>query len=133
MDGHFVPNITFGSIVVQAVRRSINKLDPARPVELVKYVPHLCDVILVMTVNPGFGEQGFLPEALRKISCLRNLCDQRGLDPVIEVGGGVNSNSARATFEAGANVIVAGSAIFGAPECAASRKAWRRRANDPTR
>ncbi len=180
MDGHFVPNITFGPIIVEAVRRSTNKpinvhlmiaeperyvdifaeagadhllvqaepsatlhlhrilsqirslgkkagvvLDPASSVELVKYVLHLCDVILVMTVNPGFGGQGFLPEVLPKISCLRNLCDQRGLDPVIEADGGVNSNSAPAAVEAGANAIVAGSAIFGAPDYAAAISAIR--------
>ena len=143
MDGRFVPNITIGPVVVEAVRRCTQKplnvhlmiveperylaafakagadhllvqaepsatihlhrvlsqihdlgkkagvvLDPASPIELIEYVLHLCDVILVMTVNPGFGGQKFLPEMLPKIRRLRQLCDARGLDPVIEVDGG---------------------------------------------
>jgi ribulose-phosphate 3-epimerase len=100
-------------------------LDPASPIELVTYVLHLCDVILVMTVNPGFSGQGFLPEMLPKISCLRDLCDRKGLDPVIEIDGGVNCSSAPAAVEAGANAVVAGSAIFGAPDYAAAISAIR--------
>ena len=136
MDGRFVPNITIGPVVVEAVRRSTQKplnvhlmivepdrylaafakagadhllvqaepsatihlhrvlsqihdlgkkagvvLDPASPTELIEYVLHLCDVILVMTVNPGFGGQKFLPEMLPKVRRLRQLCDTRGLEP----------------------------------------------------
>jgi ribulose-phosphate 3-epimerase len=69
-------------------------LDPASPTELIEYVVHLCDVILVMTVNPGFGGQKFLPEMLPKVRRLRQLCDTRGLNPVIEVDGGQNCESA---------------------------------------
>ncbi|MBV9521224.1 MAG: ribulose-phosphate 3-epimerase, partial [Alphaproteobacteria bacterium] len=100
-------------------------LDPASPVELLDYVLHLCDVVLVMTVNPGFGGQTFLPEILPKIRRLRELCRARGLDPVIEVDGGQNCASAGAAIEAGANAIVAGSAIFGAADYAAAIAAIR--------
>jgi ribulose-phosphate 3-epimerase len=181
MDGRFVPSISFGPVVVEAVRRSTRKplnvhlmivepercladfaragadhlivqaepsatthlhrvlsqihdlgkkagavLDPASPIELIEYVLHLCDVILVMTVNPGFGGQRFLPEMLPKIRRLRQLCDDRGLDPVIEVDGGQNCASAGEAIAAGANAIVAGSAIFGAPDYAAAIAAIRR-------
>ncbi len=92
-------------------------LDPASPPELVEYVLHLCDIILVMTVNPGFGGQSFLPEMLPKIRRLRAMCAERGLDPVIEVDGGENAETAGQAAAAGATAIVAGSAIFGAKDC----------------
>lgn len=180
MDGRFVPNISFGPIIVEAVRRSTQKLlnvhlmiaeperyladfaragadhllvqaepsatlhlhrvlsqirdlgkkagavlDPASPIALIEYVLHLCDVILVMTVNPGFGGQKFLPEMLPKIRRLRRLCNARGLDPVIEVDGGQNCENAGEAIEAGANAIVAGSAIFGALDYAGAITAIR--------
>ena len=180
MDGRFVPNITFGPVIVEAARRSTKKplnvhlmiveperhldafaaagadhlliqaepsstihlhrvlsrirdlgkkagavLDPASPIDFVEHVLHLCEVILVMTVNPGFGGQRFLPEMLPKIRRLRQLCDERGLDPVIEVDGGLNCASAADALAAGANAIVAGSAIFGAPDYAAAIAAIR--------
>ena len=100
-------------------------LDPASPTELIEYVLHLCDVILVMTVNPGLGQK-FLPEMLPKIRRLRQLCDARGLNPVIEVDGGQNCESARQAIEAGANAIAAGSAIFGSPDYAAAIAAIRK-------
>jgi ribulose-phosphate 3-epimerase len=173
MDGRFVPNITFGPAVLQAIRRSTAKplnvhlmiveperyiaafagagadhllvqaepgstihlhrvlssiralgkkagavLDPATPPELVEYVLHLCDVILVMTVDPGFGGQRFLPEMLPKIRRLRAMCAERGLHPVIEVDGGENATTAAQAAAAGATAIVAGSAIFGAKDYA---------------
>jgi ribulose-phosphate 3-epimerase len=173
MDGRFVPNITIGPVVLQAIRRSTEKplnvhlmiveperylvafanagadhllvqaepgptihlhrvlskiralgkkagvvLDPATPPELVEYVLHLCDVILVMTVNPGFGGQNFLPEMLPKILRLRAMCAERGLRPVIEVDGGENATTAAWAAAAGATAIVAGSAIFGAKDYA---------------
>ena len=169
MDGRFVPNITIGPVVLQAIRRSTTKplnvhlmiveperylvtfaeagadhllvqaepgstihlhrvltqiralgkragvvLDPASPPELIEYVLHLCDILLVMTVNPGFGGQSFLPEMLPKIRRIRSICTERGLDPVIEVDGGENVITARQAATAGATAIVAGSAIFGA-------------------
>ena len=168
MDGRFVPNITIGPIVLQAIRRSTAKplnvhlmiveperylaafadagadhllvqaepgstihlhrvlskiralgkkagvvLDPASPPELVEYVLPVCDIILVMTVNPGFGGQTFLPEMLPKIMRLRAMCAERGLHPMIEVDGGENTTTAAQASAAGATAIVAGSAIFG--------------------
>ncbi len=173
MDGRFVPNITLGPAVLQAIRRSTAKplnvhlmiveperylaafagagadhllvqaepgstihlhrvlskiralgkkagavLDPATPPDLVEYVLHLCDVILVMTVNPGFGGQSFLPEMLPKIRRLRAMCAERGLNPVIEVDGGENATTAAQAARAGATAIVAGSAIFGTKDYA---------------
>src|SRR4029077_17156276 len=93
-------------------------LDPATPPELVEYVLHLCDVILVMTVNPGFGGQTFLPEMLPKIARLCAICAERGLHPVIEVDGGENRATAAQAAAAGATAIVAGSAIFEAKDYA---------------
>jgi ribulose-phosphate 3-epimerase len=167
MDGHFVPNITIGPLVVKAIRRSTAKplnvhlmiveperylktfadagadhllvqaepgstihlhrvlsqiralgkkagvvLDPASPPDMIEYVLHLCDIILVMTVNPGFGGQAFLPEMLPKIRRIRQMCAERGLSAIIEVDGGENAETAGQAAGAGATAIVAGSAIF---------------------
>src|SRR5262249_29270691 len=101
-------------------------LDPARPPELIEYVLPLCDIILVMTVNPGFGGQTFLPEMLPKIRRVREMCLRRGLDPVIEVDGGENQTTARRAVAAGATAIVAGSAIFGSKDYKAAIWANRR-------
>lgn len=81
---------------------------------------HLCDVILVMTVNPGFGGQKFLPEMLPKIRELRRLCTAKGLDPWIEVDGGQNGENAALAIAAGLDAIVAGLPIFGSGDYAAS-------------
>lgn len=171
MDGQFVPNITIGPVVLDAIRRSTRKpinvhlmmveperyldsfakagadhivvqaeagstihlhrtltqirdlgkkagvaLDPASSPDLIEYVLHLCDVVLVMTVNPGFGGQAFLPEMLPKIRQLRTICAERNLHPVIEVDGGENMTTAAQAATAGATAIVAGSAIFGASD-----------------
>jgi ribulose-phosphate 3-epimerase len=101
-------------------------LDPASPLAFIEQVLHLCDIVLVMTVNPGFGGQTFLPEMLPKIRDLRALCESRGLDPWIEVDGGQNGENAGQTIAAGANAIVAGSAIFGARDYAQAIAALRR-------
>jgi ribulose-phosphate 3-epimerase len=100
-------------------------LDPASPPEMIEYILHLCDVILVMTVNPGFGGQTFLPEMLPKIRRIRTLCAERGLHPVIEVDGGENATTAAQAAAAGATAIVAGSAIFGAKDYKAAIAAIR--------
>jgi len=100
-------------------------LDPASPIEFVEHVLHLCDVVLVMTVNPGFGGQKFLPETLPKIRRLRQLCRERGLEPAIAVDGGQNCTSAEEAIAAGASAIIAGSAIFGTPDYAAAIAAIR--------
>ena len=173
MDGRFVPNISFGPVVIEAVRRATAKplnvhlmiveperllediaragadhllvqcepastihlhrvlsriralgkkagavLNPASPIAFVEEVLHLCDIVLVMSVNPGFGGQAFLPEVLPKIRKLRRLCDARGLDPWIEVDGGQDGANAWQAVVAGANALVAGSAIFGASDYA---------------
>lgn len=95
-------------------------LDPASPISFVEHVLHLCDVVLVMTVNSGFGGQTFLPEMLPKIRDLRRLCLSKGLDPWIEVDGGQDSENAALAVDAGADVIVAGTAIFGSDNYAAA-------------
>jgi len=181
MDGRFVPDISFGAVAVEAVRRATKKpinvhlmiveperhlerfveagadhllvqcepsstihlhrvlsrvrelgrkagvvLDPASPVAFAEQVLHLCDVILVMTVNPGFGGQAFLPETLPKIGELRRLCRARNLDPWIEVDGGQNGENAWRAVEAGADAIVAGTAIFKSADYRAAIVALRR-------
>src|SRR5207248_4991276 len=78
-------------------------LNPASPIDFIEYVLHLCDIVLVMSVNPGFGGQPFLPEVLPKIREVRRLCEQRALDPWIEVDGGQNGVNAWQAGEAGAN------------------------------
>ena len=83
-------------------------IDPGSPIAFVENVLHLCDVVLVMTVNPGFGGQKFLPEVLPKITALRRLCDTRGLNPYIEVDGGQNGDNAWQAVDAGADALVAG-------------------------
>lgn len=88
-------------------------LNPASPISMVENVLHVCDLVLVMSVNPGFAGQAFLPEVLPKIRELRHLCDARGLDPWIEVDGGLNGENAWRVVEAGANALVAGSDVFG--------------------
>lgn len=101
-------------------------LDPATPPDFVEYVLHLCDVILVMTVNPGFGGQHFLPEVLPKIRWLRAKCEAHGLQTVIEVDGGQDPATIGQVVEAGATGIVAGSAIFHAADYGAAIAAIRR-------
>jgi ribulose-phosphate 3-epimerase len=163
MDGHFVPNISFGPAAVAAMRphskkvfdthlmiapcdpyleafakagsdiitvhveagphvhrslqaiRALGKragvtLNPATPIETIENVIDLVDLILVMSVNPGFGGQAFIPAALDKIARARALAGARPVD--IEVDGGVTSDNAAAVARAGANVLVAGSATF---------------------
>ena len=173
MDGRFVPNITLGPVVIEAIRRATAKplnvhlmmvepermledfvkagadhllvqcepastihlhrvlsrirelgvkagvvIDPGSPIAFVEHVLHLCDVVLVMTVNPGFSGQKFLPEMLPKISALRRLCDTRGLNPYIEVDGGQSGENAWQAVDAGADALVAGSAVFGSDDYA---------------
>ena len=175
MDGRFVPDISFGPGVVEAVRRVAHKplnvplrvveparsieryaragadhllvqaepgstihlhrvlsrvrelgcrpgvvIDPATPAEWIDPVLHLVDIILVMTVNPGLGGQAFLPETLPKIAALRARCRELGLTPHIEADGGQNDETVGATVAAGADVIVAGTAIFGSSDYVAA-------------
>jgi ribulose-phosphate 3-epimerase len=173
MDGRFVPNITIGPLIVNAIRpytqktidvhlmivepekyvadfakagadiisvhaehnasphlhrtlgqiRELGKkagvvLNPSTPLEFIEYVLDLCDLVLIMSVNPGFGGQSFIPGVIPKIRKLREMCDERGLDPWIEVDGGLKGNNTWQVLEAGANAIVAGSAVFGAKDYA---------------
>ncbi|MEW6326626.1 MAG: ribulose-phosphate 3-epimerase [Thermodesulfobacteriota bacterium] len=171
MDGHFVPNITIGPLVVQAVRkvtalpldvhlmisnpdqyiedfaragsdiitvhveagvhlnRTINLikkqgvkagvvLNPATPLSALDYVLEEVDMVLLMSVNPGFGGQFFIPNVAYKIADLRKIIDARGLPVQIEVDGGINLDTARMVARAGADIFVAGSAIFGSDDYA---------------
>ncbi|MGF1490735.1 MAG: ribulose-phosphate 3-epimerase [Prochloraceae cyanobacterium] len=95
-------------------------LNPGTPLELIEYTLDLCDLVLIMSVNPGFGGQSFIPGVVAKIRKLRQMCDDRGLDPWIEVDGGLKPNNTWQVLEAGANAIVAGSAVFKAPDYAAA-------------
>ena len=173
MDGRFVPNITIGPLIVEALRPVTQKpldvhlmivepekyvedfakagadiisihaehnasphlhrtlcqikelgkqagvvLNPSSPLDLIDYVLEVCDLILIMSVDPGFGGQSFIPAVLLKIKRLRETCEERGLDPWIEVDGGLKGNNTWQVLEAGANAIVAGSAVFKAPNYA---------------
>ena len=104
----------------QLGKRAGAVLDPATPIAFIEHVLHLCDMVVVMTVNPGFSGQQFLPEMLPKIRDLRRLCRLKGLNPWIEVDGGQNAETAGLAVEAGADAIVAGSAIFGSRDYAAA-------------
>lgn len=165
MDGHFVPNLTIGPMVVKAIRpyssrvfdvhlmiepvdpyitafaesgadiitvhaEATNHLDrtlqlikntgkkagvslvPSTPPDVVDYVMDKLDLILVMSVNPGFGGQAFLPSQLPKITALREKINQSGRVIDLEVDGGVTAETAELCINAGANVLVAGSAVF---------------------
>ncbi len=168
MDGHYVPNLTFGAGLVRALRpvseavfdvhlmverpddflvslresgadiltvhvevcthlqrtlatiRSLGAkagvaLNPATPLSALDYVLDDVDLVLVMSVNPGFGGQSFIDESLRKISEVRQRIDGRGLDVLIEVDGGIGADNIRCVAEAGATLLVAGSSVFGDP------------------
>jgi ribulose-phosphate 3-epimerase len=93
-------------------------LNPATGLDLIEHVLDLVGIVLVMTVNPGFGGRKFIASMLPKIRALRELCDKRGLDPVIEVDGGLSGDNAWQAIDAGATAIVAGSAVFNAPDYA---------------
>ena len=90
-------------------------LNPHTPLEMIKHVLHEVDRVLIMSVNPGFGGQTFIPEALNKIAILNEWRKKLELSFLIEVDGGVNEQTARLCEEAGADVVVAGSAVFNAP------------------
>jgi ribulose-phosphate 3-epimerase len=165
MDGRFVPNITVGPLVVEAVRRATDlpldvhlmiveperhieafaqagasiltvhpeasphlhrlvqmtkglgvrsgvALNPASPLALIEEVLAEVDLVLLMTVNPGWGGQAFLPSVLPKIRRLRRMLDQQGLAAELEVDGGIAAETAPLVVEAGARVLVAGTAVF---------------------
>ena len=182
MDGHFVPNITIGPLIVEALRphselvfdvhlmienpdkyiadfvkvgadiisvhvetcphlhRSIQNikacgakaavaLNPATPLNTIEYVLTNLDMVLLMTVNPGFGGQRFIPEVLPKISALAEMIKQTGKNIDIQIDGGINPQNAGEVVRAGANVLVAGSAIFAAPDVPSAVAALRAAVN----
>jgi len=169
MDGHFVPNITIGPLIVEAVKRVtalpidvhlmienpdnyipdfakagaswisvqvetcvhlnrtiqlINEngaragvvLNPSTPLDTVEWVLEYVDYVLIMSVNPGFGGQAFIPNSLDKVKTLRRLIQRKGLNALIQIDGGVNENTIADVSDAGTDVFVAGSAIFGSQD-----------------
>jgi ribulose-phosphate 3-epimerase len=98
-------------------------LNPETPVEAV--LPYLAevDLLLVMSVHPGWGGQGFIPEVLDKVRVVRREIDEQGLDTEIEIDGGINVDTAPSAAEAGVDILVAGSAVFGAPDPLAAARA----------
>jgi len=178
MDGHFVPNITFGPLVVKALRphtklpldvhlmiapcdpyldafaeagadhisihpesgphlhrslqriRALGKkagvvLNPATPAESILWVMDLVDIIMVMTVNPGFGGQAFIESQLPKVEALRRMIDATGRPIALQIDGGVTPLTAPRLIAAGADTLVAGTAVFGKPDYAAAIAAIR--------
>jgi ribulose-phosphate 3-epimerase len=172
MDGHFVPNITMGPLIVNAVRRCTTlpveahlmisnpeqyieefakagadviivhqevtphlhriiqqikaagkwagiALTPSTPIIMLEDILSMLDMALIMTVNPGFGGQKFIPETLPKIRRLREMIDQQELHCDIEVDGGINETSVPLVVQAGANLLVAGSAVYNEHESVA--------------
>ncbi|WP_313187448.1 ribulose-phosphate 3-epimerase [Lacrimispora sp.] len=87
-------------------------LNPATPLSVLDFILSEVDMVLIMTVNPGFGGQKFIPYTLNKVKALRRICRERNLDTDIQVDGGVTCDNVRELIEAGANVFVAGSAVF---------------------
>jgi ribulose-phosphate 3-epimerase len=102
-------------------------LNPATSLGALEWVLEAVDFVLVMSVNPGFGGQQFIPSTLEKITRLREMIQARGLSTLIQVDGGVNAGTIAAVAAAGADVLVAGSAIFGSPDYAATIAELRRR------
>ena len=96
-------------------------LNPATPAKMLDYLIEDIDLVLVMSVNPGFGGQSFIHSQLKKIEAVRRMIEKGGRDVMIEVDGGVNAETAKLCVEAGADVLVAGSATFkGGPDCYAA-------------
>jgi ribulose-phosphate 3-epimerase len=169
MDGHFVPNITIGPLVVEAVRRvtslpvdvhlmienpdryikdfadagadlisvqveacvHLNRtiqmikefdrragvvLNPSTPLSSLEWIMEDVDFIMIMSVNPGFGGQKFIPNSLDRVRALRGMIRDRGLETLIEIDGGVNEKTIKNVSDAGVDVFVAGSAIFKSPD-----------------
>ena len=95
-------------------------MNPGTPPECLEYVIEEVDLILVMSVNPGFGGQSFIESQIGKIVKIKAMCDAHGVNPWIEVDGGVTPANAYKVIEAGANALVAGSAVFNSPDYAAA-------------
>ena len=97
-------------------------LNPATPVSVLDCILDQLDMVLIMTVNPGFGGQKFIPYTLNKVRVLRQTVKERGLKTDIQVDGGVSIANVREILEAGANIFVAGSAVFGTDPAARTRE-----------
>lgn len=114
---------------IQAIKqtgaRAGVSLNPHTPESVLDYVLDVCDLVLLMTVNPGFGGQSLIERVFPKIERVRKEIDRRGLATLLEVDGGVKPSNARRFVDAGAHVLVAGSAVFGAPDRAAAIAAIR--------
>jgi ribulose-phosphate 3-epimerase len=104
---------TVNSIKVAGAKAGV-VINPATPIESLNEILDFVDYVLIMSVNPGFGGQKFIPTAVDKVARLRRLIDQRGLPVRIEIDGGIDLNNIRRVIDAGAEIIVSGSAIFGA-------------------
>lgn len=104
---------TLGAIREAGMQAGVS-LNPHTPIELLDDVLDMADLVLIMSVNPGFGGQKFIERSLDKVARLRKAIDSRGLSTVIEVDGGVNLNTGKQLIEAGADVLVAGNAVFSA-------------------
>ena len=116
MDGVFDdPAACIGLIRDAGVKAGIS-IKPATPVEALRGVLPLVDLVLVMSVEPGFGGQSFIPGSLEKIAQLRAMAREMGLETIIEVDGGISARNAGAVYGAGADVLVAGSSVFGAED-----------------
>lgn len=184
MDGHFVPNLTFGIPVIRALRRiselpldvhlmvehpeqyideyadagtrvfsfhpeatvhvqrHLNRirergmlaglvLNPSTPVELIREVADDLDLIMIMSVNPGFGGQSYLPAATRKITRTVKLCRELAINPVIEVDGGITPATIGEARQAGADTFVAGTAVFGKADIPGAISALRKACDRP--
>ena len=94
-------------------------LNPSTSPEAVRYVINSCDMVLLMSVNPGFGGQSFIPGTIAKLHELKAMCERHGVSPMIEVDGGISSKNIAEVVKAGANVLVAGSAVFKSEDPAA--------------
>jgi ribulose-phosphate 3-epimerase len=105
-------NRTIASIKEKGVKAGV-VLNPATPLTELEYILEDVDMVLLMTVNPGFGGQKYIESCTRKIQDLRRMIDERGLNIDIEVDGGIKLDNVQKVLDAGANVIVAGSAVFG--------------------
>ena len=106
---------TLGAIHAAGAKAGVS-LNPATPVDSLVEVLEMLDMILIMSVNPGFGGQSFIERSVEKVAEVRWMCDQLGVDPLIQVDGGINPETAALVAGAGANCLVAGNAVFGAPD-----------------
>jgi len=106
---------TIGAIQGSGAKAGVS-VNPGTPVDSLIEVIGMVDMILVMSVNPGFGGQSFIERSVEKVTELRWMCDQLGVDPIIQVDGGINVETAALVAAAGANCLVAGNAVFGAAD-----------------